>query len=193
MGFIYIIKNNINNKMYVGQTTRNVKLRFKEHKCAKNRLLNDEIKKFGKDNFFIFFTLEIENDKLNEEELNYIKKYNTLFPYGYNKIDNSLLKYEDKKKGGKSKIGHDKQSLKCKEKYSKIDILKDLDVPRGISYYSRTINNTKYHGFKVRKVNIKNKEFVYSVNSKTTLSESLKKAKKYLEENEQRVSASLIV
>ena len=87
MGFIYIIKNNINSMLYVGQTTRDVKIRFTEHKCAKNRLLYDEMKKFGKKNFSIFLTLEVDNNNLNEEEVKYINKYNTLITNGYNKYE----------------------------------------------------------------------------------------------------------
>ena len=130
---------------------------------------------------------------MNEEEINYIKKYNTLIPNGYNKYEkgNNIEKSSD---NGKSEIGHNKQSIKCKEKYKEIDCLKDLeDIPRGICYYTRLMNGVQYHGFRVRKVGIKNKEYIYSINSKNKLSDALRKAKEYLIENEQRVSASLIV
>lgn len=31
MGYIYIIKNTVNNKVYIGQTRRTIQLRFNEH------------------------------------------------------------------------------------------------------------------------------------------------------------------
>jgi len=31
MGYIYIIKNDINDKIYIGQTSRSIEVRWKEH------------------------------------------------------------------------------------------------------------------------------------------------------------------
>ena len=50
---IYIIKNKINNKIYVGQS-KNAKIRFKQH-CKLSNMNNSEIgkaiSKYGKENF----------------------------------------------------------------------------------------------------------------------------------------------
>lgn len=194
MGYIYIIKNNVNGLLYIGQTIRNVNIRWSEHKItSKNRLLNTSIKEFGKDNFFFYKILEIDDEKLDEEEQKLIKEYNTIYPNGYNSLLVNKFSKKDNILGGSSEIGHDRQSKKVKEKYNNIECLKGLgNIPRGISYWKGTKKIKgkiyDYHGFKIRKVGIKNKEFVISINSKTTLENILDKAKKYLLENEQRVS-----
>ena len=87
MGFIYIIKNKINDKVYVGQTTKTVEERFKQHKklskSSSNQLIHKAIKRYGKENFYIE-TLECcENILLDEREIIFIKLYNS-FKDGYN-------------------------------------------------------------------------------------------------------------
>lgn len=88
---IYLITNIITNKKYIGQVVkhRGYKTRFNEHICgvkyANTRLLSNSIKKYGKENF----TIELLEDNISEnliddKEKDYIKKYNTLMPYGYN-------------------------------------------------------------------------------------------------------------
>ncbi len=79
-----------------------------------------------------------------------------------------------------SEIGHDKQSLKVKERYKDNIVLKDLgEIPRGISYWKGFKNNKPYEGFKVRKTGIKNKECI-SPTEKNILQENLKRAIEYL-------------
>ena len=88
-GQIYIIKNKINNKVYIGQTTTNYKTRFIQHckpSCVRTRhyKLYNAIKKYGKDNFYIeLLETNIPIDKLNEKEISYIEEYNS-FNKGYN-------------------------------------------------------------------------------------------------------------
>jgi len=100
IGRIYLITNLINNKKYIGITTRTVEKRFKEHIRTSNNekysfLINKSIKKYGKENFKIELVKELydttENELLFEESF-YINKYNTLIDNGcgYN-----LLKYDD--------------------------------------------------------------------------------------------------
>jgi group I intron endonuclease len=86
MGIIYLLKNKINNKCYVGQTIRTLKKRWYEH-CARVDgciILNDAIKKYSSENFETSIIIEVENDKLDEYEVEYIKQYNSLYPNGYN-------------------------------------------------------------------------------------------------------------
>lgn len=184
MGYIYVIKNTENNKIYVGQTTRSIEIRWREHRNDKNRLLSQDIKKFGHDKFIFVEQIEMDNNILDEEENKYINKYDSLYPNGYNIEPGSItyLKLEHTSKGGKSETGHDKQSQKVKEKYKLNPKLKDLpDIPRGISYCKRLKNKNKYEyeGFKVRKVGIKNKEFVSTVNQ-NKLAYNLERAIEYL-------------
>lgn len=81
---IYIIKNDINTKVYVGQAL-NTKKRFNSH-CKKNKdnsLIDKAIKKYGKEHFW-FEILESQISNYNEREKYWIKYYNSLTPFGYN-------------------------------------------------------------------------------------------------------------
>jgi len=105
-GLIYKIKNQINNRIYIGQTrshygtgkTRKktgIEHRWKNHqKSAKKsetqnikkqcRVLNNAIKKYGIDNFIIEKIHQCSLDKTDYWEDFYIKKFNSLVPNGYN-------------------------------------------------------------------------------------------------------------
>ena len=99
IGRVYIITNLINDKKYVGITTRTIEERFKEHIRSSNNekysfLINKSIKKYGKENFKIELVKELYS--ITEKELLfvesfYINKYDTLVDgrCGYN-----LLKYD---------------------------------------------------------------------------------------------------
>jgi len=102
---IYLIKNIINNKIYVGQTVNSLKERFYGHQRHKNGLIGEAIRKYGKDNFLVE---EIETcetiEKLNEREIFWIQYYNSIAPNGYN----LLL-------GGRNKIMHELTKKKLSE------------------------------------------------------------------------------
>lgn len=89
-GEIYILKNKINNKVYIGQTTQGSKVRFKQHlkllKSNQTQLIHKAIKKYGKENFYYEVLYEnIDNyEQLNKLEEECILKYNSLTPNGYN-------------------------------------------------------------------------------------------------------------
>lgn len=98
MAGIYKITNKINNKIYIGQTQKKIKNRWKEHIRIANRYAKTHIDnkytfaihkamaKYGIDNFIFEILYEQDNlslDKLNELEMKFIKEYNT-FKYGYN-------------------------------------------------------------------------------------------------------------
>jgi group I intron endonuclease len=79
---IYILENKINNKCYVGQTI-NFKSRLRQHKYS-NSFVGKAIKKYGIKNFGVILIENIEENKLDELEAEYIKKYNSILPNGYN-------------------------------------------------------------------------------------------------------------
>lgn len=89
-GEIYILKNKINNKVYIGQTTQGSKVRFKQHlkllKSNQTQLIHKAIKKYGKENFYYEVLYEnIDNyEQLNKLEEECILKYNSLTSNGYN-------------------------------------------------------------------------------------------------------------
>lgn len=91
-GTIYCISNIKNKRKYIGQTTKPIELRFKEHmqnafdknKNSFNTKFSLAIRKLGEDSFDIKALKEnIPNNELNNEEKYYIKYYNS-YRAGYN-------------------------------------------------------------------------------------------------------------
>ena len=95
-GYIYCIRNTVNNKSYVGQTSKTIHSRWCEHVWdAFNRndnvILHASIRKYGVENFDVFCvdtvtakTYEDIHSALDEKEIYYISALNTLNPNGYN-------------------------------------------------------------------------------------------------------------
>ena len=88
MGYIYKITNNINGKVYIGQTTRTIKDRWKQHindSKSKTNLpyFHKAINKYGPENFSIEKIIEAPQSELDELEIFYIKKYDS-YNNGYN-------------------------------------------------------------------------------------------------------------
>lgn len=83
---IYIIKNDINNKVYIGQAINTVH-RFKTHckpSSLRDGLLIDKaIHKYGSKHFYVEI-LESQIENYNEREQYWIQFYNSLKPNGYN-------------------------------------------------------------------------------------------------------------
>ena len=111
MGYIYKITNKIDNKIYVGQTIRDVEERWKAHlhKGSKCRYLSAAIKKYGVDNFDFQLVCITFDNQLNDMEIKYIEKYNSLVPNGYNL-----------KMGGNSGTHHAETKQKISEALKKI-------------------------------------------------------------------------
>jgi len=90
MSCIYIIKNIVNNKVYIGKTSC-FNNRKKEHlrKLKRgghvNNYLQSSYNKYGKDAFDFIILEECDNSLLNSREIYWIEKYNsTNNSYGYN-------------------------------------------------------------------------------------------------------------
>jgi group I intron endonuclease len=103
MGFIYKIENKIDGKIYIGQTIRDIETRFKEHlkKGSNCRYLNRALEKYGKKNFKCEIICVSKDCDLDDEEIKYIKEYDSLVPNGYNLREggnNSKHSDETKKK-----------------------------------------------------------------------------------------------
>jgi len=86
--YIYIIKNNINKKVYIGKTTQEPIVRFKCHirdavKYNKDTKLCRAIRKYGFKNFYLEILLECKKSDLNENEIRQIKKFESVSK-GYN-------------------------------------------------------------------------------------------------------------
>lgn len=88
-GRIYIIKNTVNDKVYVGQTKVSLKLRFQNHLSAarngKDYIIGKAIRKYGEDKFYIELLKECTVEELNEREKYWIAFFNsTDNRFGYN-------------------------------------------------------------------------------------------------------------
>lgn len=88
-GRIYIIRNTINNKVYVGQTHVSIKLRFQNHLSAARRgldyVIGKAIRKYGEENFYVELLEECLIEELNEREKYWISYFNsTNNKFGYN-------------------------------------------------------------------------------------------------------------
>lgn len=90
IGKIYLIRNLVNGKGYVGQTTRSLVFRFNQHKYQANNgsegALHRAMRKYGFENFEIKEVASCEGLLLNDLEKHYIKFYGTYAPtgHGYN-------------------------------------------------------------------------------------------------------------
>lgn len=88
---IYVIKNSINNKLYVGSTS-NIKRRWQNHKNPSyhrhkfGNPLYEDMDKFGRENFWyeILETVKDENVAYQREEF-WTRELNTEVPNGYNR------------------------------------------------------------------------------------------------------------
>lgn len=80
VGFIYIIRNTVNDKVYIGQTRVTVEKRWKEHlrhAAYGEQVINRAMKKYGIDKFYIE-TLEVcDAELLDEREMYYIALYDS--------------------------------------------------------------------------------------------------------------------
>ena len=116
--FIYLITNLINGKRYIGQTKQSLSARWNMH-VSKNhcRYLYNAIQKHGRENFSMEVLFDVPTKELaNEFEIEYIKRYCTLFPNGYNILpggdDRPPLTEKQRQaisklhKGNKYRVGH---------------------------------------------------------------------------------------
>lgn len=82
-GVVYLIVNRVNNKKYIGITTRDVSDRFKEH-CKANSYIGRAIRKYGKNNFSIqIIDMAHTKEELFDLEVKHISNYNS-YRDGYN-------------------------------------------------------------------------------------------------------------
>lgn len=91
-GTLYFIQNKINNKYYIGQTTKKVKHRWKNHISELNRnvhhnkILQNSWNKYGTDNFIFYKIISITVNDINKLliclnilEQKYINKYKSMY------------------------------------------------------------------------------------------------------------------
>lgn len=78
MGFIYSIKNEITQDIYVGKTTKSIEERFQRHiynsRYGSKTHLHRSIRKYGETNFTISLIEEVDDDILNQREIYHIQE-----------------------------------------------------------------------------------------------------------------------
>lgn len=152
---IYVIRNDVNNKMYVGQT-KDVKERFKNH-CKKNdSIIGNAIQTIGKEHFWIEI-LEENVDDPDEREIYWINTLRTKVPYGYNLSPgghypprNNLLYTEGKLFKIKDQLINTKMSLSEIAIANGISKRQVLRINQGLIYFN---NNETYPLRKIPNIN----------------------------------------
>ena len=90
MGFIYKITNVLTKKCYIGETLKsNPELRWNEHKRKIEKgigcpALQDAVRKYGIENFRFEVLIICFDEDRYRFEIEYIQKYNSMVPNGYN-------------------------------------------------------------------------------------------------------------
>jgi group I intron endonuclease len=189
MGYIYKITNIITNKCYIGETKQsNIEVRWKQHKnTIKNGVgcpaLQHSVKKYGIENFKFEILLICFDEDRYKYEIEYIKKYNSKVPNGYNILDGGPGGgFEGKTHSEETKtrmsenmkgINHPNYGKKCsEEKLKKMsEVMKGANLGKKMSDETlekrklKLINNPEikekisnslkeYHKNKVIKINI---------------------------------------
>ena len=136
MGYIYIITNDINDKVYIGQTIKTIKHRWKEHQTKAYQVEGDSrndtcfyqaIRKYGLEHFQIKELEYVENnDFLFDRECYWIAEYNS-YQNGYN----STI-------GGEGRHWYNYQEFKelWDKGFSVDEIAKEYDCERNTVYYA---------------------------------------------------------
>lgn len=84
---VYLVTNLINGKRYVGQTSKDIGVRWKQHSKRTTNCfaLHNAIKKYGVFNFSVEILFnDLTKELSNEFEIEYIERYRTVAPNGYN-------------------------------------------------------------------------------------------------------------
>ena len=173
-GEIYLIKNKINGKCYIGQAlcytgSNNSKWgttgRWKSHiREALNSsgdhciALNNAIRKYGVDNFEVTTLVKCHKDELDEHEIIYITEYDSIQPNGYNikfggyssKNNESTIEKMKSSHTGllhseKTKINISKGQIGNKrEKRYERKYPEDKDLPKYLKAFRKNENITGY-------------------------------------------------
>lgn len=140
---IYIVRNTVNNKVYIGQTKGTIENRMKKHiwdaktPCKKNPPFHDAIMEYGADKFFAEKIEECDEKIGDEREKYWIRFYNSdkdggynvtlggraFMPYRYEEIE-ELLKNGYGTREIMNKIGC------CKQMVYKIANIAGIEIPK---------------------------------------------------------------
>lgn len=154
--FIYKITNNVNKKVYIGQSIRPIEYRFKRHiNDALNNVIDTHfaraIRKYGKDNFQIELIDNAKTqDELNLKEQYWIRYYkSTNSQYGYNETD-ALYKcggntYQSKTEEELQAIGNKIRETKIGKQNPHSKSIKCFNVNTEQELFFDTVKECKEH------------------------------------------------
>lgn len=154
---IYCCENDLNKKVYIGETKQTLKKRWKEHKRhlnnnkdKKHSVIYDAIRKYGTMNFHVFILEENleENSKRKEREKYWISVYNSFIgsenSHGYNMTIGGYIETKFAKKS------INERGKTCMEKYGCLPIhtkesrIKGLETNRKNHNGKLAFQNEKY-------------------------------------------------
>ena len=146
-GWIYVIRNTVNGKLYVGQTIHKVEHRWYQHvqksqyntkKHNTNTCISGAINKYGADSFSVDIIAAGNSlEDLNEKEIFWISQLNTIAPNGYNIKTGG-------KNGKLSEESKRKLSESLKETFKDASIRKKIsDARKGFVPTAEQIENSR--------------------------------------------------
>lgn len=184
MGYIYIIENIINNKKYIGQTKcQDIQTRWRQHRKIDKKSLGtclfNAYKKYGIENFkFKIICICFDSDT-NYYEIDYIKKYNTIYPNGYNLQEGgnnrkhnqfTIELIREKQKGEKGNNYGKKLSLETRKKISEnLKGIKNPNYNKEMSIEQRNKIKNTIQNFTLEKRKEINEKISYSLKNKDNI------------------------
>ena len=165
MGYIYKITNTITNKCYIGETKQsNIEVRWKQHKnTIKNGIgcpaLKDAVKKYGIDNFKFEILLICFDEDRYKYEIEYIKKYNSKVPNGYNILDGGPG-------GGFEGKTHSEETKKHISEKIKQKYIDNPNLKREISERNKIIMNSEIIKNKISEGMLNSKKYQQMIKDK---------------------------
>lgn len=193
--YIYILRNKVNSKCYIGQSIYYPKERFYAHKNSNSGCiaLQNAITKYGWDNFEseVIHYPECSLEALNDLEQWYIIRENSLVPYGYNLKDGGQnggkLSRESRQKMSASSKGQNKgNQYRLGKKHTLESKAKMSKASKG----NQRLLGYKHTEISKQKMSDAHKGRQHSEESKRKISES-KKGKKRSLETRRKISETL--
>ena len=129
---IYIITNIINGKVYIGQTSRSIYVRYTEHMRDPESGVFEDVVKYGKSAFTYNLLHTCKSEFGDQWEHYYICKYNsTNSEYGYNRVSDRAFRW----KPGET---NPSQTLEGKERIRKYNKEHQDTITRGFKEYNNS-------------------------------------------------------
>lgn len=127
---VYIITNDVNDKVYIGQTTNTLKERFNQHYNSPESHVGVAMHEIGKEHFSISVLDDTANnlDELLEKERYYIQKYNAI-DNGYNStLQRTSGKISSRKRFSTTLTQSNKKAIEDYSRKTLIPISKLMDI-----------------------------------------------------------------